>query len=118
MSVLQDFQKKRPQLFSAMFEAMRVMPAPMPATHIDQFINGYLAVIESALQGDLGPRDEYLNLVIPPLKQSKMPLGYIIGSLVGVNAALSAVVAPEHSSWYVYFLSTYADKLCQVWENS
>lgn len=118
MSALQDFQQKRPAIFRRMLEVMRTMPAPMPTEHSDQFINGYLAVISSALQGDLGPRDEYLESVIPPLKANQMPLGYIVGSLAGVNAALVAEIDREHFSWYSLFLSAYADKLCQIWENS
>lgn len=118
MSALQDFQQKRSAIFKSMLEITTILPAPMQADNANQFINGYLAVIESALQGDLGPRDEYLGLVIPPLKQGQMPLGYIIGVLVGVNTALVAVIDHAHAPWYASFLSTYADKLCQLWENS
>ena len=116
VNALQDFQQKRPELFTKMMAAVNLLPAPMPEDNANQFINGYLALIESALGGDLGPRDEYLSLVIPPLKQNGMPLGYVIGVLVGVDLALVSVTSPEHLPWYSAFLSGYAEKFCQLWE--
>jgi hypothetical protein len=115
----QEFQQKRTDIFNAMIACMKAINSPMTEENMSQYINGYLSLIESALNGDLSVRDEYLAVAIPPLKQHKIvTLGYSVRVLYLLNLALLGKVSVENADWYATFFADYAEKLCDIWEAS
>jgi hypothetical protein len=115
----QEYQQKRAEIFASMKGSLEAMPNTMTEESSFQYINGYLSLIEGAMRGDLSVQEDYLTLVIPPLKQQKLvSLGYSVKVLFVLNQALLSKVSAESAPWYVSFFADYAEKLCDVWESS
>lgn len=117
MSMLAELQEKREELFQAMKRATK-RPAGQTEEQTEQFLHGYLGLIEAAVQGNLQPRNDYLAAVIPGTKSVGMTLGYVMATLVDVNMALASVISRENLPWYIEFCHSYAEDLIQIWEAS
>jgi hypothetical protein len=82
-----------------------------------QFIAGFLHVIASAGRDDFGPRDDYIESVIPGVKAAGMGMGYVLSVLVHLFLTLSPRVA-DPGGWLPDFARDYTKRLVNKWEVS
>lgn len=115
MSIAEAIASKRERLFEVML-ATTDPTLQTPEFAVKQFIQGFIAVLESAAQGDDSTRDLYLNSVIPALREGTMPFSIILTSMLRVTAAAASVLGPEHVIWVANYCADYTGRLVSVWE--
>ena len=112
-----ELETKREQFLQAMLRATVPLEGVSEADR-RQFVAGYLDLIVHAAHGDLGPRDAYLEGVIPGIKGAGMPFDYVLSAMAGVAMAVASVAAPEHLAWHVEFTRDYVALLARQWARS
>jgi hypothetical protein len=119
VETLQEFQQKRSEIFNAMLAALNTHQQKIPPEQASQFITARVAVIESALQGNLTARDEYLTTIVPGLKAGGL-FSWSLASevLTSMDAALLQLISLENAPWYATFFAEYTEKFYQIWEVS
>ena len=114
MSVSAAIAQHRAALISCMMEtADKSLPTPEP--EVRQFMVGFVALMQAAAEGDLGPRDEYLESVIPAIREGGITLGFVVGAMPRLAAAIGCVLGPEHVAWVANFTADYTLRLMEVW---
>jgi hypothetical protein len=113
-----EIEGKRDAMMAAMMRALERTDMNTPKTDQEQFVAGFVNLAVHAATGDMGPRDEYLSLIVPALRASKMPLSTIMSGMVSV--AMGGAVALEGAplEWFVGFAADYTRDLCERWESA
>jgi hypothetical protein len=93
-----------------------MMPAGSSEADTRQFVVGYVSILSAAANGDFGPRDEYLQSVIPAIRDGGMPLQIVMEGMVRVATAAAAMLGPEHAQWLSDFQGDYTVKILDIWE--
>ena len=83
-----------------------------------QMIHGFLEVIEKALTGDKEAAQDYLSLILPPLKSGGLSSSMIVRSVPAMFAIIAVNLGPDHLSWISQYSQEYMDALNQVWESA
>lgn len=91
--------------------------AETPPDQVRQFVVGFASVLEAAASGDVGPRDDYLEGVIPAIRDSGMPLTFVMEGMVRVSVGAAAVLGPERAEWLANFCSDYTRRLLEIWQS-
>ena len=129
MSALQDFQLKKPEIFrDIMLYLARSNASPEERASISeeilnmseegtsQFVRGFLDVIAQDLEGNNKARDEYMSLVVPPLKEAGLPLSMMVRSVAPMFAIIGAYLGPVHSAWLSQYAHDHSECLFSVWD--
>lgn len=86
-----------------------------PLDEARQFVLGFVGLVEAAAHGDFGPRDEYLDVVIPGLRASGFELASAVDAMVRSAMALVTVVDPEYHRWIIAFCGDYSRRMVRKW---
>jgi len=89
--------------------------AMAPAAEARQFVLGFVRLVEAAAGSDLGPRDEYLETVIPGLRASGFQLASTVDAMTRSAMALVTVVDPHYHRWIIDFCGDYSRRLIRMW---
>lgn len=129
MSTLQNFQQKKPEIFrDIMLYLARSNAEPEDRSSISeevlnmseegtsQFIRGFLDVIAQELEGNNKARDEYMSLVVPPLKEGGLPLSMMARSLAPMFAIIGAHLGPAHLAWLTQYAHEHTECLFSIWD--
>ncbi len=103
----------------AILATMVALSAQHPNVSVDevrQFAAGFLHLVEAAASGDVGPRDEYLGVVIPGVRASGFPLDATLDAMVRVSMALTAAMDDEYHRWLADFCGDYTRRLIHAWQ--
>jgi hypothetical protein len=115
MSISTAIAEHRSALISCLLEtADRSLPTP--EAEVRQFLVGFVALMQAAAEGDLGPRDEYLESVIPAVRESGISLGYVVGAMPRLATAIGCVLGREHAPWVANFTADYTLRLLALWQ--
>jgi hypothetical protein len=115
MTVATAIAQHRSALISCMMDtADRALPTP--EAEVRQFMVGFVALMQAAAEGDLGPRDEYLESVVPAIREGGIPLAFVVGAMPRLATAIGAVLGLEHAPWVAGFTADYTVRLLAVWE--
>lgn len=130
MSILQDFQQKKPEIFRGiMHYLLHATSTPeeraalteevlhMTQESTAQFIRGYLDVLEQTMEGNHTTRDEYLGLVVPPLKQAGLSLPMMGRAVAPMFAVVAAHLGPTHLEWLTQYSHEYSERFYTLWES-
>lgn len=102
-------------MLEAMLAAGDDPSLPSSESERRQFVAGFLDLAMHAAEGNTTPRDEYLSLVIPAVKQAGMSLGVVMAGMVGVAmGGANALSGPELTWWYG-FCHDYTHRLAEAW---
>jgi hypothetical protein len=116
MSIANAVASKRERLFETMMAtADSGLGTPGPA--VQQFVWGFINVLEASARDDHTARDIYLTSVIPALRGGPISYEAIIGSMVRVTAAAACVLGPEHVQWVSNYCADYTQRLIALWES-
>lgn|GEM_PF-4990853 len=88
---------------------------PTPEAEVQQFMVGFVSVMEAAASGDLGPRDEYLESVLPAIQAAGISLAITVCAMPRLSTAVGCVLGREHVAWVADFIGSYTEKLLSVW---
>lgn len=113
MSISQAIAARRQALVDTMIDANDPETGTEEGTR--QFIVGYVQLLSAAADGDMGPRDEYLETVIPAIRDGGMPLGVVMDGMVRVATVAGAVLGAEHVRWLADFQGEYTKKIIEMW---
>jgi hypothetical protein len=80
-----------------------------------QFIVGFVHILGAAARNDFGPRDEYLESVIPAIRDGGMPLDIVMDGMVRVATSAGVVLGEEHAKWLSDFQGDYTAKIIALW---
>ncbi len=117
MSVSLAIAEHRAALIACMIETSdRTLTTP--ESEVRQFMVGFVALMQAAADGDLGPRDEYLESVIPAVRDSGITLDFVIGAMPRLATALGCVLGRKHAPWVANFTADYTNKLLAVWQHT
>ena len=116
--VAEEIAERREELTELMLALVRPKTMERPAEERRQFIVGFLGLTEAAARGDLRPRDEYLEMVIPGTKAAGFGHGDVVGTMVQAAMVLAAVVSRESLPWCVQFCRDYTVKLIAIWRTA
>jgi hypothetical protein len=77
------------------------------AADTHQFIVGFVHMMEQAARGNMEPRDEYREAVIPAIRAGGMPAGPVMSGMVCVGMGVAAFYASndEVLRWTTNFCS-------------
>jgi hypothetical protein len=117
MDISEALQTHRSDLIEAM---VRVLQGAGSADdgELRQFVVAFHGLMVAASAGDNGPRDEYLASVVPPLRQTGLPLADMVTGLLGMSEVVAAVLGQAHVPWLSGFFADYARELLKVWEQA
>lgn len=116
MSLVEAIDANRAELIELMIRATLPEGASeSDSGEVRQFIVGYFTILRAAAAEDFGPRDEYVNTVIPALREANMSLVLLIGGLVRLATVAAAVLGVEHAAWLCDFQSDYAGRILAAW---
>jgi hypothetical protein len=102
-------------------EMMRVIDRTgldTPRRDQEQFVAGFVDLAIHAAKGEQGPRDEYLAVVVPAVRQSKMPLGVVMAGMVSVAMGGALALEGEERNWWIRFTADYTRDFCARWESA
>lgn len=116
-SLTDEIRARRAALVDAMVE-LSDRGLATPPEEGRQFILGFVHLVESAAAGDTGPRDAYLNVVIPGVRAAGFPLDATLDSMTRVAMALCATLSPPHHRWLADFCGDYTRRLLRSWESA
>jgi hypothetical protein len=111
-AILQELESKREEIILLMLAGTTSLGSEAEQR---QFVAGYFDLILAAARGDLGPRDAYLETVIPGIKQGGLGFDYVLAQMAAVGMAVAAVVSREHVLWHMAFTREYVSLLVQQW---
>jgi hypothetical protein len=111
-------ERKRDALTAAMMEALGRTDVDTPKSDQLQFVAGFVNLAIHAAGGNMGPRDEYLSLIVPALRASRMPLSIIMSGMVSVAMGGAVALEGETLHWWVGFAANYTRDLCDRWESA
>lgn len=114
MSVSAAIAENRAALISFMLETSD-KTLTTPEAEVRQFMVGFVSLMQAAAEGDLGPRDEYLESVIPAIRASGIGVDFCVGAMPRLAAAIGCVLGREHTPWVANFTADYTVKLLAVW---
>ncbi len=109
---------RKDALFEAMLAATADPALPSSEPERRQFVAGFLDLALHAAAGNTAPRDEYLSLVIPAVKQSGMGLGVIMAGMVGVAMGGANVLSGAELTWWIGFCHDYTHRLIEAWNKA
>jgi hypothetical protein len=112
--LIADLQAKREPLVQAMMGAVARV-GDIPSADGRQFMVGFYDLLLHAAEGDLGPRDQYLETIVPGVRAAGMTLEYSVAQMMAMAMAIASVVAPEHLPWHVTFLREYVTLMYRQW---
>lgn len=106
---------KRDAIFDAMLAA--TYDPKLPGTEVErgQFVAGFLDLAIHAAAGNTTPRDEYLSLVVPSIKQSGMDLGVVMAGMIGVAMGGANALSGAELTWWYTFCHDYTHRLVEAW---
>jgi hypothetical protein len=110
--------EKRDALTAAMLRALELTDMDTPKTDQQQFVAGFVNLAIHAANGDKTPRDEYLSLVVPALRASRMPLATIMSGMTSVAMGGAVALEGEARDWWMRFAADYTRDLCDRWERA
>jgi hypothetical protein len=116
--VVEELVAKRDELIELMVALVRPQMMERPEDERRQLITGFVHLVEAAARGDLRPRDEYLEMVIPGTKAHGFGQGDVVGMMVQTSMALAAVISRESLPWCVQFCRDYTVKLIAIWRTA
>lgn len=85
---------------------------------LQQLLTGYLTMLTAAANGDYGPREQYLDAVIPALRESGISLADVIAGVVRFAMATATVLGPDHAEWLCSFHADHVTRIVQMWERT
>jgi hypothetical protein len=106
---------RRDAIFEAMLAATEDPSLPGSDAERRQFVAGFLDLAVHAAAGDTAPRDEYLSLVVPAVKQSGMSLAVIMAGMVGVAMGGANALSGAELTWWYRFCNDYTHRLLEAW---
>lgn len=115
MSITDAVETHREELVDAL---LGVLAEGGDQAEVRQFVVGWYSLMAAAAAGDHGPRDEYLGSIVPPLRDQGFPFQKMVTGLVGMAAAVGAVLGPAHVGWVSTFFAEYAEELFKWWEQT
>jgi hypothetical protein len=116
MTVAMAIAEHRSALIACMMETSD-RSLPTPESEVRQFLVGFLALMQAAAEGDLGPRDEYLASVVPAIRESGIGLEYVVGAMPRLATAIGSVLGREHAPWVAGFTADYTVRLLSLWQS-
>lgn len=88
------------------------------AEETEQFIRGFVDLVEKAAHGDTSARDTYIEVVIPSIRDAGMPLDVVLDGMVRVSMAMTAVLPEAHHTWAIEFCADYTRRLIEAWTHA
>jgi hypothetical protein len=117
MNIATAITERRAELISCMMETSdRTLPTP--EEEVRQFLVGFIALMQAAAEGDYSVRDEYLEAVIPAIRESGIQLSFVVGAMPRLATAIGCVLGREHAAWVANFTADYTVRLLALWERS
>jgi hypothetical protein len=114
MDIAKAIAGRRDELIACMMEtADRTLPTP--EAEVRQFFVGFVSLMRAAAEGDLGPRDDYLETVVPAIREGGISLAYVIGAMPRLATACGCVLGRAHAPWVAEFTADYTQKLLAAW---
>jgi len=119
-SAAEDLRQRREAILTRLMALFPEIEGPqsVPQAETRQFLSGYLNMVEAGARGDLGPREDMLDMVVVGLKHSGLPLGDVLESVIAIGMALAVSVDPQHVPWHIQFNRDYVKRLVQKWQQS
>ncbi len=90
--------------------------APASLEEQQQFYYGWTKVLEAGARGELGPRDEYIAMIVPGLRAAGLPASSLADGMVRIAAVVGRHLPQEHFDWALEFVSDYTIALFRAWE--
>ena len=116
MTIAVAIAKHRNELISCMVETSD-RKLPTPEAEVRQFMVGFVSLMHAAAEGDLGPRDEYLESVVPAMKSGGISLEFVVGAMPRLAAAIGCVLGREHAPWVADFTADYTNRILAMWQS-
>jgi len=117
MGLAEDLKRNQVSLVDQMVPYM-VVGSPSSESELRQFIGGFVHLMAEAAGGNLLPREDYLNTVIPAIKKAGMTLTVTMKGMVDVSMLCAAFLDRAHLTWVRQFCLAYTEELLRVWDNS
>ncbi|MFT3921925.1 MAG: hypothetical protein QM778_05270 [Myxococcales bacterium] len=115
MDIVKAIADRRTELIDIMV-ATADRSLPTPESEVRQFMVGFVTLLEAAAAGNMNPRDEYLETVIPAVRDGGISLAYVMSAMPRLAVALGTVLGREHAPWIANFLGEYTTHMLTVWE--
>jgi hypothetical protein len=128
MSTLLALQQKKPEIMRSIvrhFMGLNAAPDLPPMSEelsqmgddvVGQFVHGFLDTMERTLQGETNARQEFLTLVLPPLRDGGMPLSMVGSGLPAMFAIVAAHLGLAHATWVARYAQEYSEFFYKTWD--